>query len=66
MFICVHMFMPACQDHYNSTSKKQTSLLYNTGNNDITNHQRMQNCLAMVVMRSPRFYRAMSFLKSLL
>ena len=41
------------------------SLLYNTANKDIAKRQRVQNCLARVVTRSPRFSRSVPFLKSL-
>ena len=34
------------------------SLLYNTANKDIAKLQRIQNCLARVVTRSPRFSRS--------
>ena len=41
------------------------SLLYNTANKDIAILQRVQNCLARVVTRSPRFSRSVPLLKSL-
>ena len=41
------------------------SLLYNTANKDIAKLQRVQNCLARVVTRSPRFSRSVPLLKSL-
>ena len=41
------------------------SLLYNTANKDIAKLQRVQSCLARVVMRSPRFSRSVPLLKSL-
>ena len=41
------------------------SLLYHTANKDITKLQRVQNCLARVVTRSPRFSRSVPLLKSL-
>ena len=41
------------------------SILYNTANNDIAKLQRVQNCLARVVTRSPRFSRSVPLLKSL-
>ena len=40
------------------------SLLYNTAYKDIAKLQRVQNCLARVVTRSPRFSRSVPFLKS--
>ena len=39
------------------------SLLYNTANKDIAKLQRVQNCLAKVVTRSPRFSRSVPLLK---
>ena len=41
------------------------SLLYNTANKDIARLQRVQNCLARVVTRSPRFSSSVPLLKSL-
>ncbi|KAK2172574.1 hypothetical protein NP493_941g01032 [Ridgeia piscesae] len=41
------------------------SLLYNTANKDIARLQRVQNCLAKVVTRSPRFSSSVPLLKSL-
>ena len=41
------------------------SLLYNTANKDIAKLQRVQNCLARVVTRSPWFSRSVPLLKSL-
>ena len=41
------------------------SLLYNTANKDVAKLQRVQNCLARVVTRSPRFSRSVPLLKSL-
>ena len=41
------------------------SLLYNTANKDIAKLQRVQNCFAWVVMRSPSFSRSVPLLKSL-
>ena len=41
------------------------SLLYNTANKYIAKLQRVQNCLARVVPRSPRFSRSVPLLKSL-
>ena len=41
------------------------SLLYNTANKDIAKLQRVQNCFARVVTRSPRFSRSVPLLKSL-
>ena len=41
------------------------SLLHNIAIKDITKLQRVQNCLARVVTRSPRFSRSVSLLKSL-
>ncbi len=41
------------------------SLLYNIASKDITKLQRVQNCLARVVTRSPRFSRSVPLLKSL-
>ena len=41
------------------------SLLYNTANKDIAKLQRVQNCLARVVTRSPLFSRSVPLLKSL-
>ena len=41
------------------------SLLYNTANKDIARLQRVQNCLARVVTRSPRFPSSVPLLKSL-
>ena len=41
------------------------SLLYNTANKDIAKLQRVQNCLARVVTRSPRFSCSVPLLKSL-
>ena len=41
------------------------SLLHNIAIKDITKLQRVQNCLAMVVTRSPRFSRSVPLLKSL-
>ncbi|KAK2186163.1 hypothetical protein NP493_212g05008 [Ridgeia piscesae] len=41
------------------------SLLYNTANKDIAKLQRVQNCLASVVTRSPHFSRSVPLLKSL-
>ena len=41
------------------------SLLYNTANKDIAKLQPIQNCLARVVTRSPRFSRSEPLLKSL-
>ncbi|MEG7521965.1 MAG: hypothetical protein M3H12_02550, partial [Chromatiales bacterium] len=41
------------------------SLLYNIAGKDITKVQRVQNCLARVVTRSPRFFRSVPLLKSL-
>jgi len=41
------------------------SLLYNIAGKDITKLQRVQNCLARVVTRSPRFSRSVPLLKSL-
>ena len=41
------------------------SLLYITANKDIAKLQRVQNCLARVVTRYPRFCRSVPFLKSL-
>ena len=38
---------------------------YNTANKDIARLQRVQNCLARVVTRSPRFSRSVPLLKSL-
>ena len=40
------------------------SLLYNTANKDIARLQRVQNCLARVVTRSPRFSSSVPLLKS--
>ena len=37
--------------------------LYNTANKDIAKLQRVQNCLARVVTRSPRFSRSVRLLK---
>ena len=39
------------------------SLLYNTANKDIAKLQHVQNYLARVVMRSPRFSRSVPLLK---
>ena len=41
------------------------SLLYNTANKDIARLQRVQNCLARVVTRYPRFSSSVPLLKSL-
>ena len=41
------------------------SLLYNTANKDIARLQRVQNCLARVVTRSPSFSSPVPLLKSL-
>ena len=41
------------------------SLLYNTANMDIAKLQRVQNCLARIDTRSPRFSRSVPLLKSL-
>ena len=41
------------------------SLLYNTANKDIAKLQCVQNCLARVVTRSPRFSRSVPLLKLL-
>ena len=41
------------------------SFLYNTANKDIARLQRVQNCLARVVTRSPRFSSSVPLLKSL-
>ena len=41
------------------------SLLYNTANKDIARLQRVQNCLARVVSRSPRFSSSVPLLKSM-
>ena len=41
------------------------SLLFNITNKDIAKLQRVQNCLARVVTRSPRFSRSVPLLKSL-
>ena len=41
------------------------SLLHNTANEDIAKLQRIQNCLARVVRRSPRFSRSAPLLKTL-
>ena len=41
------------------------SLIYNFANKDIATLQRVQNCLARIVTRSPRFFRSVPLLKSL-
>ena len=41
------------------------SILYNTASKDIAKLQRVQNCLARVITRSPRFFRSVPLLKSL-
>ena len=41
------------------------SLLYNTANKDIAKLQRVQNCLARLVTRSPRFSRSVPLLTAL-
>ena len=41
------------------------SLLYNTANKDVARLQCVQNCLARIVTRSPRFSSSVPFLKSL-